>query len=427
MYCCLSLFEKNNAATKIDIMIQKNIQFYKFALYGFLKNLMFFEPFLILFFRDIGLSFLQIGILFTVREAVTNITEIPTGILADSVGRRITMVFSMIAYIISFAIFFFLNDYLSMICAMSFFGLGESLRSGTHKSLILSYLRMNHCEDKKVEYYGLTRSYSQMGSAVNALIAAFLVFFYGNYRVVFIAALIPYLVNLVNLASYPKEIDQEIHNKKKTPYRFLDMFKSVDNIRIFLNSSLFDAFFKTVKEYLQPILAALALSLPLFVELNPEKRTSVVVGICYFFIYLLTTYSAKNAHQVAKRAKHLSVALNLTFLAGMVLVLLAGLFNVLSLNIIPVILFLLIFVLQNLRRPLNVSLISDIIPSEKLSTGLSVESQLKTIFIGVFSPLLGFLADKIGVGWALFAFSGFMLMAYPAVKISRKNEGEPYR
>jgi MFS family permease len=393
-------------------------------MYGFLKNLRFFEPFLILFFRDIGLSFLQIGLLFTIREAVTNVTEIPTGILADSVGRRITMVFSMIAYICSFAIFFFLNSYAWFIVAMTFFGLGESLRSGTHKSLILSYLRMNDWENQKVAYYGLTRSYSQMGSAVNSLIAAFLVFFYGDYKIVFLAALIPYIINLVNLATYPKAIDEEIREKKPQKYSFLATFKSVDNIKIYLNSSLFDAFFKTVKEYLQPILASLALSLPFFVDMNLEKRTSVVVGICYFFIYILTSYASKNSYLFVEKTKKLSLALNVTFITGMILILMAGFFNVFSLNIIPVILFLILFVLQNLRRPLNVSLISDIIPPEKLSTGLSVESQLKTIFIAVFSPILGFLADKIGVGWALFVFSAFMLLLYPMIKISTKYEGE---
>ena len=405
-------------------MVKKDAQFYKFAMYGFLKNLRFFEPFLILFFRDIGLSFFQIGILFTIREAITNVTEIPTGILADSVGRRITMVFSMIAYILSFAIFFFLNTYAWFIVAMSFFGLGESLRSGTHKSLILSYLRMNDWENKKVAYYGLTRSYSQMGSAINSLIAAFLVFFYGDYKIVFLAALIPYLINLVNLATYPKEIDEEIREKKPQQYSFLATFKSVDNIKIYLNSSLFDAFFKTVKEYLQPILASLALSLPFLVNMDLEKRTSVVVGICYFFIYILTSYASKNSYRFVEKTKQLSVALNVTFLTGMILILMAGFFNVFSINVIPVILFLILFVLQNLRRPLNVSLISDIIPSEKLSTGLSVESQLKTIFIAVFSPVLGFLADKIGVGWALFTFSAFMLVLYPLIKIFAKYEGE---
>jgi len=405
-------------------MIKKDGQFYKFAIYGFLKNLRFFEPFLILFFRDIGLSFFQIGILFTVRETVTNVTEIPTGILADSVGRRITMVFSMIAYIFSFTVFFFLNSYAWLIVAMSFFGLGESLRSGTHKSLILSYLRMNDWENKKVAYYGLTRSYSQMGSAINSLIAAFLVFFYGDYKIVFLAALIPYIINLINLATYPKAIDEEIRERKPQKHSFLSTFKSVDNIKIYLNSSLFDAFFKTVKEYLQPILASLALSLPFLMDMNLEKRTSVVVGICYFFIYILTSYASKNSYRFVEKTKKISLALNVTFITGMIMILMAGFFNAFSINIIPVILFLIIFVLQNLRRPLNVSLISDIIPSEKLSTGLSIESQLKTIFIAAFSPILGFLADKIDVGWALFAFSVLMLVLYPIIKISAKYEGE---
>jgi len=405
-------------------MVKKDFQFYKFAMYGFFKNLRFFEPFLILFFRDVGLSFFQIGILFTIREAVTNITEIPTGILADSVGRRITMVFSMLAYICSFAIFFFLNSYGWFIVAMSFFGLGESLRSGTHKSLILSYLRMNNWEKTKVEYYGLTRSYSQLGSAVNSLIAAFLVFFYGDYKIVFIAALFPYILNLVNLATYPKEIDREIKQKQTQSFSFLTTFKSIDTIQIYLNSSVFDAFFKTAKEYLQPILASLALSLPFLIDFDVEKRTSVVVGICYFFIYILTSYSSKYAYIFVKKTDNTSLALNVTFLTGMVLVLFAGFFNVFSINLIPVILFLLIFVLQNLRRPLNVSLISDIIPSEKLSTGLSLESQLKTVFIAIFSPILGFLADRIGVGWALFAFSVLMLAVFPLIKISQKIEGE---
>ena len=36
---------------------------FRFSMYGFLKNLRFFEPFLVLFFRDAGLSFFQIGVL----------------------------------------------------------------------------------------------------------------------------------------------------------------------------------------------------------------------------------------------------------------------------------------------------------------------------------------------------------------------------
>jgi len=71
----------------------KDIQYYKFCSYGFLKNLRFFEPFLLLFFMEKGLSFFQIGLLYSIREIGIYILEIPTGIFADTLGRKRTMLF----------------------------------------------------------------------------------------------------------------------------------------------------------------------------------------------------------------------------------------------------------------------------------------------------------------------------------------------
>ena len=87
--------------------------FFRFALYGFLKNLRFFEPFIILIFRDNGLTFLQIGILYSVRDLANNILEIPTGVFADAFGRRKAMILAFTSYILSFLIFFFFVRFLS--------------------------------------------------------------------------------------------------------------------------------------------------------------------------------------------------------------------------------------------------------------------------------------------------------------------------
>ncbi|HNU24356.1 MAG TPA: MFS transporter, partial [Mesotoga sp.] len=86
------------------MQIKRDSQFYRFAAYGFLKNLRFFDPFLILFFREMGLSFLQIGTLISVREVATNFLELPTGIIADLYGRRLSMVLSMVSYLSSFIV-----------------------------------------------------------------------------------------------------------------------------------------------------------------------------------------------------------------------------------------------------------------------------------------------------------------------------------
>ena len=85
---------------------KKDLMYYKFCSYGFLKNLNFFEPFLLLFFLEKGFSYLQIGVLYSIQSISTNLLEIPTGIMADAMGRRRTMIYSMISYIFAFVVFF---------------------------------------------------------------------------------------------------------------------------------------------------------------------------------------------------------------------------------------------------------------------------------------------------------------------------------
>ena len=151
---------------------------------------------------------------------------------------------------------------------MVLFGIGESFRSGTHKALILEYLRLNDMLDLKVAYYGRTRAASQMGSAFNSLIAAGLLFFTGNYKTMFLAATIPYVIDLINLATYPKILDGELSQfdrhafwgqAKGTLKSFVEIFKDRRAMRSILNSASFTALFKTTKDYLQPILESLAL------------------------------------------------------------------------------------------------------------------------------------------------------------------------
>ncbi|MEZ4465231.1 MAG: hypothetical protein R3F43_12240 [bacterium] len=52
--------------------------------------------------RERGLDFLDIGGLIAVRAVATNVLEIPTGALADALGRRRCMVVSMAAYVASY-------------------------------------------------------------------------------------------------------------------------------------------------------------------------------------------------------------------------------------------------------------------------------------------------------------------------------------
>ena len=99
-------------------MFKRDRMFHRFALYGFLKNLKFFEPFIILFFREAELSFFQIGLLFSIRDLATNVLEVPTGVYADAFGRRRSMVMAFVSYIASFIIFFLFPNFYIYAVAM---------------------------------------------------------------------------------------------------------------------------------------------------------------------------------------------------------------------------------------------------------------------------------------------------------------------
>jgi len=383
---------------------------FRFSLYGFLKNLRVFEPFLVLFFLDAGLSFLQIGLLYAVRDISTNLLEIPAGVVADSSGRRRSMVIAFLSYILSFILFYAVPGFAPYASAMFIFGIGEAFRSGTHKALILEHLRLNDMEDLKVPYYGRTRAASQIGSALNSLIAAAIVFYSGNYQYIFLAAIVPYVADLLNLATYPRRLDGELADLdikalpaqlEATTRTFLGIFRNPPAMRAILNSSGFDAFYKATKDYLQPILQTFALSLPVFVAMEAEQRSSLIIGIAYFCIFLMSSYASRAAGRVRDRFDNVAQAINTTFLIGAGCLLTAGLASWQDYRILSILVFLGLYLLHNVRKPLNVALISDQIENQVMASGLSVESQLVTLLMAIIAPILGALADLVGVGGAL--------------------------
>ncbi len=406
--------------------IPKDGMFYRFSLYGFLKNLRFFDPFILLILRSYGLTFFQIGLLYSIRDIATNILEFPTGVFSDAFGRRQAMILAFSAYIASFLGLYLIDDFWLLALAMILFGFGEALRSGTHKALIFEYLKIKEISDLKVAYYGLTRSASQFGSAVNSLIAAALVFATGNFRMMFLASTIPYALDLVNLISYPKELDgaitpvqgKEIWTRiRETLKNFLETARDRTTFAAVLNSASFTAAFKTIKDYLQPLLSTYALSLVIFTALEGSQREAVIIGLVYFLIYLLTSLASRNAYSISNRFKNLPGAVNATYLIGAGTMIASGLLAALGLELLAVLGMTALFLLNNIRRPINVGVISDRISSRVMASGLSAETLSTTILTSILAPVLGFFVDRFDLGLGLVLMGAAMIPLFGLVRV----------
>jgi len=412
----------------------RNKQFRKFCAYGFLKNLLFFEPFLILFLRDAGLNYTQIGLLISFQLITQNILEIPAGILADSMGRRRTLMASFAFYIAAFIFFFFSYGILGFTVAMFLFALGEALRTGTHKAMIFDYLKMNGWQSEKVAYYGITRAWSQRGSAISALLAAFFVIATRDYRMIFIISAIPYLIDLILVASYPASLDgsktgfdlAEIKvNYNRNLGEFFFSFKKPGLLKTTINNAIYSGYYKAVKDFLQPILAALALSLPVMIGYSDEQRSALVVGIVYFFIYQATSYASRKSSAFSKKTENLQQALTISLWTGLLAGIISGITYYAGYPAIAVTFYIIIYLIENLRKPIAISETANQLDTDILATVLSTASQFETLFAALLSAMLGIIADHFGLGIAIASISVFVLITAPLFIVRHSTKNAP--
>lgn len=407
---------------------RKDLQYFRFSLYGFLKNQKFYEPFFLLFLLNKDISYLQVGILYSIREIAINLLEIPAGVIADSAGRRRTMLISFIFYILSFILFYIASSYSALIVAMIVFGIGDVFRTGTHKAMIYDYLEANGWSGDRVAYYGHTRAWSQRGSAVSSLIAAAIVIITNSYNLVFLFAVVPYILNFINLLTYPAWLDGEqksftFRNFNNTFIKVIQSlarsFKKGYIIRLFTNSALVSGFYESAKDYLQPLVVAFAVAIPVLPSINNTDRSSVMVGIVYFVIFLITSRASQLSGSFAKASGSEARGMNLSFFIFAAAGVTSGFLFHLGFESLSILFFVLIFVIENLRRPVCVAKIAGETDSSALSTYLSVDSQLKSIFTMVLSPLLGLVADMVTPGASIAIFSIVLMIIFPFIRISK--------
>jgi len=388
----------------------------RFSLYGFLKNLNFAEPFLILFYLSLGLNFFQIGILVSFLNICINIMEIPSGAFADIYGRKNCILISLASYIGSFIIFAFSSSFEPLFAAIFFFSIGESFRTGTHKAMIFDWLRQNNRLTEKTEVYGYTRSWSKYGSALAVLISSGIIIITKDYRWIFLLSILPYVAGIWNVSAYPDYLNSRVQGNINIGIVFTHTLRSVKHA--FSNSSLrglivksmgFEGVFDITKNFLQPILQAQAIVIAALLVIPEKESTAIVVGAVYFILHIISAAASKRAHIFAGRFSSENSAITTLIFTGAALAFLSAFGMYTNLFIIAISAYILYYIIQNLWRPILVAIYDNHADNTEQATILSIESQAKTVGITIFAPAAGFIADKWGIEGALLLSAVIML------------------
>jgi MFS family permease len=377
---------------------------FRFSLYGFLKNQRYFEPFLVLALLQAGLSFFEIGLLLGFRELAVNIIEIPSGAIADLCGRRRSMMLAFVSYILGFLTLGFANQLAPLFLAMGLLAVGDAFRTGTHKAMIFTWLRIQGRSHERTQIYGYTRSWSKIGSAVSAIAAAAFVLVADSYTLIFFFAVIPYSLNLVNFLGYPEELEGDSTTSvaprdliRHMNHTIADAVRRPGLRRLILESMGFEGVFHAVKDYLQFVLALAAIAVAsrysLSDNLSEVQQSALLVGPVYLVLHLLSSAASRNSHRIAARAGGEISAARWIWAASVAIfavIFLAGFTNTSALLILA---FVTLYVLQDVWRPILISRFDEHSSEEQGVTILSIESQSRRFATMLLAPLMGFAID----------------------------------
>ncbi|MEN8153694.1 MAG: MFS transporter [Acidobacteriota bacterium] len=374
-------------------------QIYKFYLTEFLKTQRYFIPIMILFLQFNKLSYTEIFILYTIESFIVFLMEIPSGVLADRIGKRFILILSRSFLIPAYIIFAFADSFILFLPGMIFLALNKAFKSGTHKAYIYDYLAQQKQEVQPSEIFGKAKFWGRLGEASASLIGGFIAVKFG-YNIVFLFTLIPSVINIINAISYEKISEEHSTGISGFSPMISHMKRSFKEIRennivfkLILNSSIFMICMETAEIYFQPYMVNVEIPLQWF-------------GPIYMTIFILTAIGSRYAYLLEKILSRAAIT-NLSGWLGIIplIILGSGLDSKLA-----VFLFFLIFLLRHMRRPAITTEINRQISSGNRATILSADSLFRSLLKLALLPLIGYLSEIFSIYFSIMILAILLLI-----------------
>ena len=210
-------------------------------------------------------------------------------------------------------------------------------------------------------------------------------------------------LNIVNFLGYPSSLEGTSDGESAPPFwshlkgAFRDTLGHGGLRRLVAESMGFEGVFHAAKDYLQPVLLAVAATSALGAsfggDLSDVQRSAILVGIVYFGLHLLSSIASRRAHRLCEVAGGEDRAARWLWAASVAVfgvVLVSGWYDVLGALIMA---FVLMHVLQNLWRPALISRIDAFGEESQGATVLSIESQGRRVATMALAPVLGVAMD----------------------------------
>jgi hypothetical protein len=236
---------------------------------------------------------------------------------------------------------------------------------------------------------------------------------------------VPYIIDFFNVMSYPKILDEDAkkhiglrNNLSKTFSVFIKSMRNPKLLRTLLNSAIYGGYYKSLKDFIQPFLKSTILTFPFLLMLTDHQKLSVILGVTYFLIFMASAIASRRAETIKSWLGSRKKLINSSLILGAFLGVISGiLMNTWAIPLLIIFLFIILLLLENLRKPSAVAEITLIGEATVHTSVLSVLSQLTSIFTALLAIVIGFLADQYNLGVGIIVASLIVIAIYPIVKL----------
>lgn len=360
--------------------MKKNIKIY--YVYSAFSSLLILGPILTIFFLSKGLNFSQITLLQSFSAIGIVLFEVPTGAVADLLGRKKSLLMGSVIMSISLMFYALGNSFLYFAIAEILFALGFTLKSGADTSLLYDSLKFSGREEDFKNLMGKYNFISILMQVPGSIMAGYL--YEININLPFIISAIFMIITFVIITFFEEPEDREIKNKNQRTYfeqikdsaLYIKNHEKIKGIMVF--TVVFYIFFRAGFWMFQPYMKASGVPV-------------VAFGWIFALFNLVAAFSSAKSAWIMDKTKPKT----LIFIAGLIIV------SFLGMGFVKVWIGTVFILLQQMARgiykPTVNKYLNKHIESDMRATILSFHSLMINICVGITLPLIGMMMDRIDI------------------------------
>ena len=369
----------------------------------FLGDFLPIAPVLILYYTANGLNSTQIFTIQAVFHLAVLLFEVPSGYLADVIGRKKTLLFGAIFFPLGLAVYTAGRSFPAFIAAEILLAVSVSMRSGCDSAMIFDSLRQLGRQDEYKRFEGSCALLARTGTAVSSVAGGLL------------AAIFLRLAFLVNVFSslFMPFIAFSLTEPEREKRPGENPFRDILHI---CRYCLQQPHIRPVVLFCGLLMASQLTGLWGYFLLYRELGIGVGwFGILFAVFQLAGALGGARSHPFSERFGARG-ALFLALLSPLFFILL-GLFpTVWLLPVIPA-----NALLWNLAYPVLLERLNLAVGSDVRATVLSLAAMAGSVMFVIISPLFGRLTDAASLSVAFVALGGFFLLAGVPLLISMER------